>query len=192
MTATALVQAPRQGTHRPSARDILEASIHLPRRGRLYVASFRDENGRQRWKATGLSDRRAALIVAQEWEAEARRRRAAQIAPPSKALIRVRRPSGTGEQLQFTQKEVALLLRISERAVREIEKRAVEKLRRHPVLRRLWREWQTGEIKEGSSSATGQQLSRSDIAALYGLVRTPAERELLSKLLACMGLKSML
>jgi hypothetical protein len=187
MSATALVQAPRQATQRLSARDILEASVHLPRRGKLYVASFRDENGRQRWKATGLADRRAALIVAQEWEAEARRRRAAQVPQQSKALIRVRRGSGTGERGQFTQKEVAFLLGLSERAIREIEKRAVEKLRRHPALRQLWREYQTGEIEEGSSSEMGQQLSRSEIAALYGLVRTPAERELLSRFFVYAG-----
>lgn len=187
MSATALVQAPHQATHRPSAREIVEASVHLPRRGRLYVASFRDENGRQRWKATGLADRRAALIVAQEWEAEAWRRRAAQIEPPSKALTRVLRGSGTGEQVQFTQKEVAALLKISERAVRTIERRAVAKLRSHPALRQLWREWTTGEIKEGSRLRPAWQLRRAEMAAVYELARTPAERELLRRLFAHAG-----
>ena len=118
MSATTTVQAPRRDDQRPSARELIEASVHRPRRGRLYVASFRDETGRQRWQRTGLSDRKAALILAQELEDQARRKRGFGAKQPQKALVRVTASRGMGNEGLFTQREVAALLRISERAVR--------------------------------------------------------------------------
>ena len=67
-----------------------EASVHLPRRGTCWVAAFTDENGRQVWKATGQRDRRAAQAIADELEAAAKRKRAAQCEQPHKPVIRVR------------------------------------------------------------------------------------------------------
>ena len=187
MSATTTVQALRGDGQRPSAREIIEASVHRPRRGRLYVASFRDETGRQRWQRTGLSDRKAALILAQELENQARRKRGFGAKQPQKALVRVTAGGGAGSEGLFTQREVAALLRISERAVRNIERQAIEKLRRHPDLKAIWREWMKRGIKEGVVPAANWELNRSEIAALYGLAQTPAERALLQRLLVWIG-----
>ena len=84
----------------------------------------------------------------------------------------------------LTQAEVAAIMRISERTVREIEKKALEKPRRHPALRELWREWERGEIKEtGFEDTGGWALTRDEVAAVYALARTPEERQALRKLL---------
>ena len=168
-----------------SARSLVEVSLHLPRRGTKWVAAFRDANGRQVWRATGLREREPALVLARRWEAEAKRRRAAQPAAPPKLTIRVRPSSAERQQGCLTQAEVAAILRISERAVREIERRAFEKLRRHPALRDFWREWQTGEIKETALRVSKQwTLSRAEVAAVYALAGTTVERQALRKLLA--------
>ena len=187
MSATTIVQALRRDDQCPSAREIIEASVHRPRRGRLYVASFRDETGRQRWQRTGLSDRKAALILAQELEDQARRRRGLGSRHQQKALVRVTAGGGAGSEGLFTQREVAALLRISERAVRNIERQAIEKLRRHPDLRAIWQEWVKRGIKEGVVPAGSWELNRSEIAALYGLAQTPAERALMRRLLVWIG-----
>jgi len=79
----------------------------------------------------------------------------------------------------------AAILRISERAVREIERRAFDKLRRHPALQNLWSEWQTGEIKEAALPVSKHwMLSRAEVAAVYALAGTTVERQALRKLLA--------
>jgi hypothetical protein len=69
---------------------------------------------------------------------------------------------------------------LSERAVREIEKRALRKLRQHPVVRALFREL----IGEGATSTVDPELTEAEIAAVYGLVRTPEEQRVLVKLMA--------
>jgi hypothetical protein len=168
-----------------SARRLVEASVHLPRRGSRWVAAFRDETGRQVWRTTGLRDRPLALALAKEWETKARRKRAAQGAAPAKPTIRVRPGSGERELGLLSQREVAIILRISERAVREIERRAFDKLRRHPALKDFWREWTAGDIKEADSDGPANwALSRTEIAAVYALAWTPAERRALRKLFA--------
>lgn len=104
---------------------------------------------------------------------------------PCKPTIRVRPGSGERELGLLTQREVAIILRISERAVRQIEKRAFDKIRRHPALREFWREWTTEEIKEAALSvSTERPLTGAEIAAVYGLARSPAERQALRKLFA--------
>ncbi len=76
-------------------------------------------------------------------------------------------------------------MNISERTVREIERRALAKLRRHPALRELWREWSAREIEEtGLEVFPPWALSRAEIAAVYALTRTPEERQVVEKLLA--------
>jgi hypothetical protein len=166
------------------ARDLIEASVHLPHRGTLWVATYRDPSGRQLWRTTGSRDRKTALALADQWEAEAKQRRAAQGALPRKPTIRVRPGSAERELGLLTQREVGVIMQISERAVREIERRAFDKLRRHPALKGLWQEWATGEIKEALPAPTPWALSRAEIAAVYGLTRTPFERQALRKLIA--------
>lgn len=157
---------------------IAEASIHLPRRGSKWIAAYRDEHRRRRWKPTGLRNREAALALAQRWEREASKKPLPQGVQPPKPTIRIQ-PGG------LSQAEVAAIMRISERTVREIEKRALEKLRRHPALRELWREWERGEIREaGGEGAPGWAFTPDEMAAVYGLARTPFERQVVSKMIA--------
>jgi len=158
-------------------RSLVDASVHKPTRSTVWVAAFRDETGRRVWKSTGLRDSEAALTLASEWEAAARRKRPAQ--------GRVSPRSSERQVGLMTQKEVAAILRISERTVRQIEKTALAKLRRHPALRNAWREWMSGEVEESSFTAgSGWALTRAEVAAVYGLTRTPEERRAVTKLLA--------
>lgn len=168
-----------------SARRLVEVSVHLPRRGNRWVASFRDERGHHIWRSTGLREREPALALGKRWEADAKRKRAAQGAAPTKLTIRVRPGSAEKGLGCLSQKEVAAILRMPERAVREIERRAFDKLRRHPALKNLWREWQTGQIKETALRASKQwALNRAEVAAVYAMARTTVERQALRKLLA--------
>jgi hypothetical protein len=167
------------------ARRLVEVSIHLPRRGTRWVAAFRDENGRQVWRSTGLREREPALALGRRWEAEAKGKRAGQGTVAPKLSLRVRPGGAEREHGCLSQREVATIMRISERAVREIERRAFDKLRRHPALVSLWREWNTGELDETASPARrAQALSREEVAAVFSLARTPAERQVIQKLLA--------
>ncbi len=68
---------------------------------------------------------------------------------------------------------------ISERAVREIERRAIEKLRRHPLLREIWQKHLSGELDENQPT-----LSQDEVEALFNLARTPDEQHLIEKVLA--------
>jgi Fic family protein len=86
-----------------------------------------------------------------------------------------RRPRACG----LTQREVALLLGLSERGVRAIERRALRKLAQHPQLREIWRQFLAGELTEQAC-----RLSAPEIEALWGLARSRAERETLRKVLA--------
>ena len=163
-------------------RSLIEASVHLPRRSSRWVASFRGETGRQVWRTTGLREPEAALALAKQWEAEAGLRRAAQGGLPRKPTIRVRPGSGERDLGLLTQHEVAAILRISERGVREIERRAFKKLQHHPALRKFWIEHQAGQIKEAAPEAW--KLNRAEIAAIYELAKTLSERQALRKLMA--------
>jgi hypothetical protein len=99
---------------------------------------------------------------------------------PKKPTIRVRAGSAERAVGLLSQKEVAVLLKISERAVRAIERRAFDKLRRHPALREFWGEWQG--IEEANPQGDWQ-LSSAEVIALLGLARTSVERDLLIKLI---------
>jgi hypothetical protein len=168
-----------------SARRLVEVSVHLPRRGTRWIASFRDEKGRHVWRATGLRGREPALALGRRWEADAKRKRAAQGAAPTRLTIRVR-PGSTVKGLGgFSQHEVAAIMRLSRRTVRELERSALAKLRSHPALRDLWREWTTGDIKETRLPVAKQWvLRRAEVAAVNALAETPIERQALRKLLA--------
>jgi len=155
---------------------LLEASVHLPPRSRIWVATFSgSEPGKQVWKSTGLTDRSQALLLAKKWETEARQQRAAWrgLKKPS---IRIRHPSPSEG---LTQKEVAMLLHMSERGVREVERRAFEKLRNHPLLKEIWRQHLAGDLDEQAP----QRLTRAEIQALFALVRTPDEQAVIRKVL---------
>ncbi len=154
-----------------------EASVHRPRGGRVWVASYTSPDSGQTWKSTGTDDRAAALVVAKELEATARAQRAQSGRTGNKPRIRAR-PSPGSAGGGLTQREVALVLRISERAVRAIEKRALRKLAEHPQLRDIWRQFLAGELTEQA-----HRLSAPEIQALLGLARSRAERETILKVL---------
>ena len=78
----------------------------------------------------------------------------------------------------LTQKEVGLLLGMSERAVRAAEKRALQKLRQHPLLRQLWQDFLAGELDE-----SWIELTPEEVQAVLGLVRTAEERRVVLKIL---------
>lgn len=162
---------------------LAEATVRLPPRGTRWIAVYASAvPGKQTWRSTGLRDRDAALALAREWEAEARQQRAMSGAP-RKPTMRVRRGSGEAAAGLLNQEEVAALLGLSVRAIRQIEQLAFQKLRRHPALRRFWREHVTGDVEEATAS---RDLDRSEIAALFSLVRTPLERQALTKVLAAL------
>ena len=78
----------------------------------------------------------------------------------------------------MTQKEVAVLLGISERAVRDIEHRALRKIRSLPLMREVWRQYLNGELDEAQLI-----LTSDEIQALFNLVSSTEERRLLQKVL---------
>ena len=83
-----------------------------------------------------------------------------------------------GRGLGLTQREVGVLLRLSERAIRNIERRALKKLLANSELRQAWQDYLSGELEEG-----GVVLTTEEIDALLGLVRTPEEGLVLRRVL---------
>ena len=157
---------------------ISEATVHLPRRSRVWQAVFTGPEGGQVWRSTGLTDREQALLVAKKWEREARTERAKLGQPPRKPAMRVRRTSSFTGTEPLTQREVALLLNISERAVKAIERRAIQKLRNHPLLREVWQQFLSGELDEHQLI-----LASEEVEALFALARTLEEQFVLQKVL---------
>ena len=120
----------------PAKALVCGASVHLPRSGSIWVASFTGPSGGQVWKSTGLTDQDQALVLARRWEAEARAQRLKLGRPARKPTLRVRRDSpGAVRSGLLTQKQVALLLNMSERGVREVERRIKEAT--FPVLKTI-------------------------------------------------------
>jgi hypothetical protein len=158
---------------------LAEATVHLPARGRVWVATFTGHAGGQVWKSTGFTDRRQAVALARRWEAEARAQRLRWGRSPRKAALRVRRreSDSPGSGL-LTQKEVAWLLGMSERGVKQAERRALEKLRNHPLLRSIWLKYLAGELDEHRLA-----LTEEEIHALFSVARTPEELLLVQKFL---------
>ena len=117
-----------------------EATVRLPPRSRRWVAVYTgQEPGVQVARSTRLTDRQAALELAREWEAEARLRRA-QLQRGAGAGIERVEPGG------LTQAQVAAILGLSPRSVRAIERRGLRKLRRHPLLQRVWKEFGEADV----------------------------------------------
>jgi hypothetical protein len=168
-----------------SARRLVEVSIHRPARGTKWIAAYRDATGRRVWRSTRMRNRKAALAQAQRWEQDEKQKRLAQGALPRKPIMRVRRGSAEHEVGLMSQAEVAAFMHITQRAVRDIERRAFDKIRRHPGLRAFWSEWLTGEVEEAASQALADwALTRAEIDAVYALARTSAERQALRRLFA--------
>ena len=162
-----------------AAVPVLEASVHLPQRSRVWVAAFTGPNGGQVWRSTGLTDHDEARRLARKWEAEARAQRLNLSGTRSTPFLRVRREEpGSARSGPLTQKEVAQLLKMSERGVRAVERRAFEKLRQHPLLRQAWQQFLAGELDEHEVN-----LTTEEVQALFNLARTPEERGLLQQVL---------
>jgi hypothetical protein len=157
---------------------ISEATVHLPKRSRVWQAVFTGPEGGQVWRSTGLTDREQALLVAKKWEREARSERAKLGHSPRRPAMRVRRTTPFTGSGPLTQREVAVLLNISERAVKAIERRAIQKLRNHPVLREVWQQFLSGELDEHQLILTSEEVE-----ALVGLARTAEEQVVLHKTL---------
>ena len=150
----------------------------MPKRSRVWQAVFTGPEGGQVWRSTGLTNREQALLVAKKWEREARAERVKFGQSPRRPAMRVRRTTpftGTGP---LTQREVAVLLNISERAVKAIERRAIQKLSNHPVLRKVWQQFLSGELDEDHPILTSEEFE-----ALFHLARTMEERLTLQKVL---------
>jgi DNA-binding CsgD family transcriptional regulator len=155
-----------------------EASVHRKCRSTIWQASFTGPFGGQVWKSTGTDDHATAQAIAQGYEVAARAQRARSSRAGPQPSVRHRQvPGRSGGGL--TQREVAMMLKISERGVRTIERRALRKLAQHPQLREIWRSYLAGEISEEA-----HHLSAPEIRALLGLARNPAEHVTLLKVLA--------
>ena len=153
-----------------------EATVHRSGRGQIWTANFTGPAGGQVWKSTGTMHRGKALEIAKRWEADARGQRLKTERGPKTAAARIRSSQSGINPPGLTQKEVAMLLNLSERGVREIERRAFRKLRAHPALRQVWQLFLAGELGESEA-----QLSSVEIGALFRLARTSEERQLLRK-----------
>jgi len=164
----------------PSARSLIEASVHLSTRGKTYNAAFRDAMGKPVWKTTGLRDREQALELAQAWERAEKQKRVAGGNLANQKLIGLRLGRAPG----FSEEEIAAILRVSVRTVREDTKRAFARLRRNPLLRQLWREWLGDEVQEAfEATGTDGRLSQQEIDAVLAMANTPLELRALRKLI---------
>lgn len=171
-----------------TARALIEASVRRPPRGSVYVATYTGPEGGQVRRSTGLRDREQALELARRWEAEARAERLSRMSAlkggKPGAERKERHPGG------LTQKEIAELMNMSERAVRETERRAFQKLRKHPALRDFWREFTGGEVEEDiSGTEKVEELTFGDLAVLWSMARTAGERIALKKALDVVGIE---
>src|ERR1043166_1120315 len=160
---------------------VCEASVHRPRRGQVWVAYYTGANGGQVSKSTGQTNRDEALRLAKEWEATARVERAKKGPLTKRQSPRVVH-AGSGARVGLTQREVGVILGTTERAVREIERRALWKLRHHPFLRQLWVDYTSGQLEEDSWN-----LNPSEITALFDAARTAEELRVLEKVLKMIG-----
>jgi hypothetical protein len=156
---------------------VFEASVHRSTRSQIWNAVFTGPGGGQVSRTTGLTDRDQALLAARKWEAEARAERA-KLGATRKPILRAQRYSSVAGASMLTQREVAQLLRMSERTVRTIERRAFRKIRDHPLMRQIWRQYVAGELDEHQPS-----LTQEEIEALFSLARTSEERHLIQKML---------
>jgi hypothetical protein len=107
------------------------------------VKCYLESDGKQVWKSTGLTNKRQALLVARRWEARA---------PQERMRSQTSKPIVPAGGYGFSQKEIGLLLKISERVVRQIERQAIEKIKRDPHLYQVWRAYLAGELEEAQTA----------------------------------------
>jgi hypothetical protein len=157
---------------------ILEASVHRSRRSLVWVATFAGPAGGQVWRTTGSTDYDRALMLARHWESQARAERAMLGRAARKPSLRVPRSELSTGVGPLTQKEVAQILKMTERGVREVERRAFRKLRHHPGLQQLWQRYLSGDLEEA-----GERLSPTEIQALWDVAGTPEELRVIEKVL---------
>ena len=153
---------------------ISEARVYRPSRSRIWQATYTGAEGGQVWRSTGLTNKRQALLVAKRWEAESRAQRGKTGKSTIKPIVRVR-----GSEPGLSQREVGLLLNLSERAVSQIERRALRKLFAHPGLRQAWYQYLAGELEEEVALA----LTPQEVQALFKLTYTMQERLVLKGIL---------
>jgi hypothetical protein len=178
-----------------SVRQLIEASVRLPERGSIWIATFTGSKpGTQEWRTTGLRDYYAALELAQRWEREAKKEREARksLAKPPVHRVAGGTTTSPGESPEnivrpLSQLEVARILKMSERAVRQTEKRALAKLRANPTFRKFVEEYFgrcLGEhLPPMPMPVAAVALNPSDIQALLGLARNEFERGLMLRVL---------
>lgn len=157
---------------------IMEATVHRSKRSNIFVACFTGPNGGQVWKSTGLADHEQALLLAHRWAAEAKAQRLKAGLTNRKSVLRVRHGNSKPDQGLLTQQEVAKILNLSVRAVGSIERRAIEKLRNHPLLKGLWREYLAGQLDEATL-----KLTATEVVALFDLAESPEESRLIEKVI---------
>ncbi len=143
---------------------LYEASVHRSRRSKIWVASYTAAGGGQRWRSTRTTNRGEALRRAELWAAQAREERARLGTPNRRPCIRISDPEPATGIRPLSQAETAQLMGVSVRAVRNIELRAIRKLRAQPALGALWDEYLAGEITESS-----WPLTTAEIQALFDL-----------------------
>jgi DNA-binding NarL/FixJ family response regulator len=153
---------------------ISEARVYRPSRSRIWQATYTGAEGGQVWRSTGLTNKRQALLVAKRWEAESRAQRGKTGKSTRKPIVRVR-----GSEPGLSQREVGLLLNLSERAVSQIERRALRKLFAHAGLRQAWHQYLAGELDEQVAVA----LTPQEVQALFKLTYTTEERLVLQGIL---------
>ena len=154
-----------------------EATVYRPKRCAIWQAVFTAATGGQTWRSTGLTNREEALLLAKKWEAEARAERT-RLGTVKKPVWRVRRQASDTGPRPLTQREVALFMGMTERGVRQAERRALQKLRNHPLMREIWKDYDGAELDEEKLL-----LTREEVEALFNLARTPEERGVLRKVL---------
>jgi hypothetical protein len=153
---------------------VAEATVRLPPRSGVWVGVFTGPQPNQQIaRSTGLRDREAALALTRRWEAQAmRQRRTGPDQPP---------PTRLGRLPGLTQREVAAILGLSERAIRSIERRAFRKLKNHAVLREIWAQLESAPTSLHAEDST--ELTDEEVDALFGLVQSPLEGRALAKIL---------
>ena len=71
---------------------------------------------------------------------------------------------------------------MSERAVRDIEHRAIRKLRSQPGMWQIWKQYLSGDLEERQGT-----LTQAEAQALFGLARTREEQLVIQKVLRLVG-----
>jgi hypothetical protein len=88
----------------------------------------------------------------------------------------------------LSQAEVAVILGLSERGVRNIARRAFRKRKNHPVLREIWAQLESVPTSHHVQDST--ELTDEEVDAWFGLVQGPLEGRALVKILTAIQSES--